>query len=248
MPGWFESQTTVLAIHRWLPFGSRSCVLFWCTKRRWGGDGWLIPDILLQKYYFNAAKVNPDFHDWKAVWSRISFSPLYPHLHSATLHLAYINWCCLFVSAGAHRLGSSSWCAPVHARPIQPPPEASKQPCHVGWHCCQKGDKSENVNRMRRNVCQRLWRRPLHCDYHHLIFMRAYLRRAELSAALTAHREAVWLWWKPKWCNRGVVLQACQYVYNMCNLCQRSIQQEESNIRCQMGTRRPGSLCRRGED
>lgn len=107
MSGWFESQTTTLAIHPRLPFGSRSCVLFWCTKRRWGGDGRLIHDIHPQKYYFNAATINPDFHDWKPVWAGIFFFFFfffYPHLHSATLHLAYISWCCLFVSAGAHRL------------------------------------------------------------------------------------------------------------------------------------------------
>lgn len=171
MPGWFESQTTALAIHPCLPFGSRSCVLFWCTKRRWGVDGWLIPDIHPQKYDFcSHSKSRFLWLKSSLEWDFLFFFFLYPHLHSETLHLAYIN----FVSAGAHRLGYSSWCARVHARPLQPPLEASKQSCHVGWRCCQKGDKSEKVNRMRRNVCQWLCRRPLHCDYHHLIFMRAY--------------------------------------------------------------------------
>lgn len=50
-----------------------------------------------------------------------------------------------------------------------------KQTCHVGRRCCQTEDKSENVNWIRRNVCQTFWRWPLHCDYRHLIFMRAYL-------------------------------------------------------------------------
>lgn len=50
-----------------------------------------------------------------------------------------------------------------------------KQACHVGRCCCQTEDKSENVNWIRRNVCQTFWRWPLHCDYRHLIFMRAYL-------------------------------------------------------------------------
>ena len=116
--------------------------------------------------------INPDFHEWKAVFlfwrGRGGYFLLYPHLHSATLRVAYINWCSFVCLLQKHSFGSctaAQWpsssenqCQRVSNRVRtrgEPLPEALNKTCHVGrrrlsgggqiWGCQLNAEKRLSV-------------------------------------------------------------------------------------------------------
>ena len=161
----------------------------------------------------------------------------HPHLHSAapasgplnlTLLACTCACCCVLVLHSStlahfeqckkkkHKPNHQCQCISNRARVLEPPPEALNRLVMLGDAAVRAEDKSEDVNWMLRNVCQSSRRRSLHCDYHHLIFMNAYLScwdgAIKVTAVIRVHHTQPPPWQTHGWCNSQVALQACQYV------------------------------------